>query len=168
MRCPECGSELSEQVTICPSCGAPIGGGTAVRGGSERGFVSRYLEGILLLASIVFVTLFSIVVMAMKWDPPTKYVGSSLDHANAFVRLLFIPLCAVIIVSIVSAQAGRIPFIRRIPGLNAIDEAVGRATELGTSHSLFDRARGALDRHACKPWPSPAMSGVRRYNTARA
>ncbi len=131
MRCPECGSELAEQATICPSCGALVATGTAARGSGERGFVSRYLEAILLLASIAFVTLFSMAVMAMKWDPPSKYVGSSLDHANAFVRLLFVPLCAVIIVSIVSAQAGRIPFIRRIPGLNAIDEAVGRATELG-------------------------------------
>lgn len=29
------------------------------------------------------------------------------------------------------ARAGKLPFIRRVPGLDAIDEAIGRATELG-------------------------------------
>jgi len=36
-----------------------------------------------------------------------------------------------IVVMVVRAQRGRDYFIRRIPGLNAIDEAVGRATEMG-------------------------------------
>jgi len=30
-----------------------------------------------------------------------------------------------------SAQAGRKPFVRRIPGIDAIEEAIGRATEMG-------------------------------------
>lgn len=37
----------------------------------------------------------------------------------------------VIIWRILSAQRGKALFIRRIPGLNAIDEAIGRATEMG-------------------------------------
>lgn len=41
-------------------------------------------------------------------------------------------LTAIIIIwRIVSAQRGKELFIRRIPGLNAIDEAIGRATEMG-------------------------------------
>ena len=40
-------------------------------------------------------------------------------------------LSVIIIVRILTAQWGRVPSIRRIPGLNAIDEAVGRATEMG-------------------------------------
>jgi hypothetical protein len=41
-------------------------------------------------------------------------------------------LTAVIIIwRILSAQRGKELFIRRIPGLNAIDEAIGRATEMG-------------------------------------
>jgi hypothetical protein len=32
-----------------------------------------------------------------------------------------------------SAQAGRKPFVRRIPGIDAIEEAIGRATEMGRS-----------------------------------
>jgi hypothetical protein len=45
--------------------------------------------------------------------------------------VLLTVLIAVIVISVVIAQNGRLPFIRRIPGLNAIDEAVGRATEMG-------------------------------------
>jgi len=40
-------------------------------------------------------------------------------------------LVALILWRILGAMRGRLPFIRRIPGLNAIDEAVGRATEMG-------------------------------------
>ena len=32
-----------------------------------------------------------------------------------------------------SAQAGKKPFVRRIPGIDAIEEAIGRATEMGRS-----------------------------------
>jgi hypothetical protein len=32
-----------------------------------------------------------------------------------------------------SAQSGRKPFVRRIPGIDAIEEAIGRATEMGRS-----------------------------------
>jgi hypothetical protein len=34
---------------------------------------------------------------------------------------------------IASAQAGKKPFVRRIPGIDAIEEAIGRATEMGRS-----------------------------------
>ena len=37
----------------------------------------------------------------------------------------------IVLVTVITAQRGRKYFIRRIPGLNAIDEAVGRATEMG-------------------------------------
>lgn len=40
-------------------------------------------------------------------------------------------MAVIILYTIISAQRGRKYFIRRIPGLNAIDEAVGRATEMG-------------------------------------
>jgi len=45
---------------------------------------------------------------------------------------ILIALWSVIILyTVITAQRGRSYFIRRIPGLNAIDEAVGRATEMG-------------------------------------
>ena len=55
----------------------------------------------------------------------------SLEHANWFMRLLFLSLCAIIVAGVLLAQRGREMFIRRIPGLTAIEEAVGRATEMG-------------------------------------
>ena len=55
----------------------------------------------------------------------------SLEHANWFMRVLFGAMCATIVVSVLLAQRGRQMFIRRIPGLSAIEEAVGRATEMG-------------------------------------
>jgi hypothetical protein len=54
-----------------------------------------------------------------------------LEHANWFLRTLFGVMCAIIVASVLLAQRGRSMFIRRIPGLTAIEEAVGRATEMG-------------------------------------
>ncbi len=46
-----------------------------------------------------------------------------------FTMVLF---CAFVYVMIQRAKAGlRVPAIRKIPGLEAVDEAIGRATEMG-------------------------------------
>ncbi len=68
---------------------------------------------------------------------------SGLEHANWFLRTLFFIMSAVIVVSVLLAQRGREMFIRRIPGLSAIEEAVGRATEMG-----------------CPIFFSPGLSGI--------
>ena len=49
-----------------------------------------------------------------------------------FVLLFFIFMCAVLVYRISGAKKGKLPYIRPIAGLAAIEEAVGRATELGT------------------------------------
>lgn len=56
-----------------------------------------------------------------------------MTHANEnwWASGLVVLLSLIIILRIVLAQTGKLPFIRRIAGLNAIDEAVGRATEMG-------------------------------------
>jgi len=56
-----------------------------------------------------------------------------LTHASdKWPAAILVALWAVIILTtVITAQRGRKYFIRRIPGLNAIDEAVGRATEMG-------------------------------------
>ena len=54
-----------------------------------------------------------------------------MDHATPAARILLTLFGVVIVTTIVLAQRGRQMFIRRIPGLSAIDEAVGRATEMG-------------------------------------
>jgi hypothetical protein len=50
---------------------------------------------------------------------------------NWFVAVFEGVLVLLILWRILTAMRGKIPFIRRIAGLNAIDEAIGRATELG-------------------------------------
>lgn len=51
------------------------------------------------------------------------------ERIFAFVSLAIIS--AFIIYSILKARRGKLPFIRNIPGILAIEEAVGRATEMG-------------------------------------
>jgi len=53
------------------------------------------------------------------------------DISRVNALTLFIFFCIVVILFIEKARADRNLYIRRIAGLNAIDEAVGRATELG-------------------------------------
>ena len=48
---------------------------------------------------------------------------------NAFI--LGILFCGAVLLFIRRAMKGEKPFLRRIPGLDAVDEAVGRSTELG-------------------------------------
>lgn len=53
-----------------------------------------------------------------------------MEHANTAVRI-FVPLFSIIIVAMILIARNKTLFIRRIQGLTAIDEAVGRATEMG-------------------------------------
>lgn len=54
-----------------------------------------------------------------------------MKHATWPARIILLILCGVILYAILSARRGRKMYLRRIPGLNAIDEAVGRAVEMG-------------------------------------
>jgi hypothetical protein len=53
-----------------------------------------------------------------------------MEHANLAVSL-FVPLFSIIIVATILIARRKHLFIRRIQGLTAIDEAIGRATEMG-------------------------------------
>jgi hypothetical protein len=53
-----------------------------------------------------------------------------MEHADVTVGIL-VPLMSIIIVAMVIAARKKQLFIRRIQGLTAIDEAIGRATEMG-------------------------------------
>ncbi len=55
--------------------------------------------------------------------------GVRLENVSALVLFTF--FSTVILVSIGLARSGRELFVRRIAGLNAVEEAIGRATELG-------------------------------------
>jgi len=52
-------------------------------------------------------------------------------HAGWAVSALGGVISAFIIFNVIRARSGRELFLRRIPGLNAVDEAAGRATEMG-------------------------------------
>ena len=54
-----------------------------------------------------------------------------MEHANLQIFILTVVMCFLILYKIFSARAGKRIYIRRIPGLTEIDEAVGRATEMG-------------------------------------
>jgi len=57
----------------------------------------------------------------------SEWINSTRWSVFAFTALFF----AFVLFYIYSAQMGRRPFVRRIPGIDAIEEAIGRATEMG-------------------------------------
>ena len=67
-----------------------------------------------------------------------------MEHATWPARIVLLVFSAIIVAAVLSAQRGRTLFIRRIPGLTAIDEAVGRATEMGRP-ILTSLGIGSLD-----------------------
>ena len=60
-----------------------------------------------------------------------EVVGWGLRGENVSALALFTFFSIVILVGINFARSGRDLFVRRIAGLNAVEEAIGRATELG-------------------------------------
>ena len=66
------------------------------------------------------------------------------EHASWFGALLTGVCGVIILTAILAARRGKELRIRRIPGLQAIDEAVGRATEMGRP-MLFCTGLSALD-----------------------
>ncbi len=59
----------------------------------------------------------------------SEWINSERWSVLVFTVLFF----AFVLYYIGSAQAGKKPFVRRIPGIDAIEEAIGRATEMGRS-----------------------------------
>ena len=47
------------------------------------------------------------------------------------IAVSMLVFAVVFFAQVIRARAGKLPYIRRVPGLDAIDEAIGRATELG-------------------------------------
>jgi hypothetical protein len=56
---------------------------------------------------------------------------SGIDNATAGVLLLIVLLIGPVVIYIRKAQKGGELYVRRIPGVDAIDEAAGRAAEMG-------------------------------------
>lgn len=64
---------------------------------------------------------------------PIKPVESYFDGGRLRLFIVTIIICTAVITFILIARTGRPLKVRKIAGLNAIDEAVGRATEMGRS-----------------------------------
>ena len=54
-----------------------------------------------------------------------------MEHASPAVLVLFLVFCGLVLWQIRRARSGRPIFLRKIAGLNVVDEAIGRATEMG-------------------------------------
>ncbi len=65
------------------------------------------------------------------WSIDSPGLGQQYWDTGWFALFFTFIFMAFIVVNIKRAQGSKELFIRRIPGLNAIDEAVGRATEMG-------------------------------------
>jgi len=65
-------------------------------------------------------------------------------HANLFMGILLPILSVLIVGNIWAARRGKELFIRKIPGVDAINEAVGRAAEMGRP-VLFSVGLGGID-----------------------
>ncbi|RKU19576.1 hypothetical protein C6500_10405 [Candidatus Poribacteria bacterium] len=64
---------------------------------------------------------------------PVKGTGEWFHTGKVRLFILLLLFSTIIAWSIFRARSGREVFVRRIPGLEAVDEAIGRATEMGRS-----------------------------------
>jgi hypothetical protein len=75
---------------------------------------------------------------------PAHYRQPDFWASHVFGRLVVLVFSGIILSTILYARRGGPVFIRRIPGLTAIDETVGRATEMGRPIT-FSLGLGGLD-----------------------
>ena len=73
------------------------------------------------------------VTLAGSVTGPVKATSQWINQTRWSVLLATILFFAFVLYYIASAQSGKKPFVRRIPGIDAIEEAIGRATEMGRS-----------------------------------
>jgi hypothetical protein len=68
---------------------------------------------------------------ALSVTGPVRATSQWFNMTRVSVLWLTLLFFGAVLYFIASAQAGRKPFVRRIPGVDAIEEAIGRATEMG-------------------------------------
>jgi uncharacterized protein DUF6754 len=73
------------------------------------------------------------VTMAGSVTGPVRATSQWINQTRWSVMVGTILFFGFVLYYIASAQAGKKPFVRRIPGIDAIEEAIGRATEMGRS-----------------------------------
>jgi hypothetical protein len=70
---------------------------------------------------------------ALSVTGPVRATSQWINQTRWSVLVFLVLFFGFVLYYIASAQAGRKPFVRRIPGIDAIEEAIGRATEMGRS-----------------------------------
>lgn len=75
---------------------------------------------------------------------PAKGTGEWFHTGKIPLFIAMLLFCAAILWNIYDARSGKEVFVRRIPGLEAVDEAIGRATEMGRS-ILYILGLGSVD-----------------------
>jgi hypothetical protein len=131
IHCHECGDELPASAESCPSCGAIILVENHNNSKNDDVTVNQSQELILLLSAILFLIIFFIILFWVQKTYKSTFDYTLRDFANPFWYAFLPVISFVIIYSILSSLKGRLPYLRKISGLDAIDEAIGRATEMG-------------------------------------
>ena len=73
------------------------------------------------------------IVPAASVTGPVAATSQWINQTRWSVLVFTVMFFAFVLFFVSSAQAGKKPFVRRIPGIDAIEEAIGRATEMGRS-----------------------------------
>ena len=68
---------------------------------------------------------------------PAKGTGEWFHTGRISLFVAMLLFAAAIVWNIYEARSGKEVFVRRIPGLEAVDEAIGRATEMGALFSMY-------------------------------
>ena len=72
-------------------------------------------------------------VLAGSVTGPVSATSQWINQTRWSVLVFMVMFFGFVLYFIASAQSGKKPFVRRIPGVDAIEEAIGRATEMGRS-----------------------------------
>ncbi|MEI6520474.1 MAG: zinc ribbon domain-containing protein [bacterium] len=131
LKCHECGDDLPINAESCPSCGAIVLVENATNIKSDESSINQSQELILLLSAIFFLIIYFIILYFVQNKYKSSFDYTLRDFANPFWYAFLPVISFVIIYSIISSLKGRLPYLRKISGLDAIDEAIGRATEMG-------------------------------------
>jgi hypothetical protein len=68
---------------------------------------------------------------ALSVTGPVRATSQWINQTRWSVLVFMVLFFGLVLYYMASAQAGKKPFVRRIPGIDAIEEAIGRATEMG-------------------------------------
>ena len=70
---------------------------------------------------------------ALSVTGPVRATSQWINQTRWSVLVFMVLFFGFVLYYMASAQSGRKPFVRKIPGITAIEEAIGRATEMGRS-----------------------------------